>query len=139
MSCCCCFQGTTCVPVTCCKPSAVGPALTCVVLSDTLGAAYRAFATRPKWLGGDGSTKVDGWTKQVLKDTEAQQLVQAGMAVDQAKAQACKDVEKTIATAPSLKPCYCSQPNYFVIVGIIAALAIAVIIFSNVAAHRALD
>lgn len=100
---------------------------------------YRAFSARPKWLGGSGSPSVDPWTIQLLKDKEQYQLQTAGMTAEQAKAQACKDVEQTIATAPSLKPCACTQPNYFVIIGIVAALAIVIIIFSNVAAHKALD
>lgn len=145
MSCCCCLPGQCCAVYQAANngisSTASGAPFTAYneIAADTLGVVYRAFSSRPKWLGGSGSPSVDPWTKQILKDNEQYQLQKAGMAADQAKAQACKDIEKTIATAPSLQPCACTQPNYFVIIGIIAALAIAVIIFSNVAAHRALD
>src|SRR5258708_7072089 len=111
------------------NPAASGPPFTAYnqIAADTFGVVYRAFG--PIFNGGIGV--VDPWTKQMLKDCEQYQLQKAGVALADAKAQAEADVEKTIATAPSLKKCCCKTPNILMWVAIIVGAAILLMIFGN--------
>lgn len=82
---CCCFQGTGCVPITCCKSSGGGTSLLCTLMSDTVGVAWRA-----------ASGTVDPWTKNQIQCNETQSLIKAGANPCEAVTQAASDATTTL-------------------------------------------
>lgn len=128
---CCSFQ-TEAGPI-CTKPSACcGVSLYCTLMSDTVGIGYRAFSARPTWLGGTGKPTVDPWTKNILKEQETAQLIQAGANPCDAAKQATCDVNGSLQLNCA-DPCKPAKPPMSIttMILLIGAAAIVLIVGTN--------
>lgn len=104
-------------------PANTGPSVYCVVMSDTVGVAYRAFMPVYAKVTGNAVCSTDPWTKSIIACCEKQSLIQGGACAATAAALACSDVS---AVNKLNQPCTNTSWEFWLVLAIVG-LIIAVV------------